>query len=184
MSEYPSAGPGSVAATRLQHAGLQVDVAFERLDAGRLSVRYAIENAGTAPMAIFDRGNVHAILTKQQSAGAVGQPRFRVDGGDLTLSHTALPLPDPAPTSPPTPVAARLAPGERLQGQFDADLTLADDPQRVRWCLGVAPFSEDDFMQARDGNGVDLWTASFAMAERQQQLCTPWFDLRLQRFES
>lgn len=178
-STVPS--PGTT--TQLRHHDLQIDVHFEVIGKERLQVQYSMHNQGATPMMVFDRGNVHAILAKQQSVGAVGQPSFRMDGRDLTLSHLAQPLPDPAPTSPPTPVAARLLQGERVQGQFLFDLTLVDDPRRVRWCLGVAAFNEDDFMQARDGNGVDLWTASFAMAERQQRLCTPWFDLQAGRFE-
>ena len=179
----PAPTVSSPTTTQLRQDGLQVDVRFELTGKEQLQVHYSVDNQGAMPMMVFDRGNVHAILTKQQSVGAVGQPLFRMQGRDLTLLHLARALPDPTPISPPTPVAARVPQGERLQGRFTFDLTLADAPQRVRWCLGVAAFNDNDFQQARDGNGVDLWTASFALADTQQQLCTPWFDLQAGRFE-
>jgi hypothetical protein len=142
----------------------------------RLSVRYRIENTGDTPLAVFDRGNAHAVLTKRQKAGAVGAPLMEQDGGDVTLSHVALPLPTPAPTVPPTPLAVKLDAGTSLDGAFDFNLSLADTPKRLRWCVGVASFTEDEFTASKQAGEVQVWSASFAVIESQRTLCTPWYD--------
>ncbi len=163
-------------------AGVKVDFDYSRAE-GLLQVRYRVENRSTATLAVFDRGDRHAVLTRQLVAGDVGSPLFSADeGGGVTLSHEALPLPIPAPTSPPTPLAARLAPGASLEGEFAFTLPASSDPQRLRWCLGVAPFNQDDYSAGETVGVVDLWRASFAVVNDQQRLCTPWFDLAGGRF--
>jgi hypothetical protein len=149
----------------------------------RLSVRYRIANTGDAPLAVFDRGNAHAVLTKRQTAGVVGAPLMKQDGGDVTLSHVALPLPKPAPTVPPTPLAAKVEVDASLDGTFDFNLSLADAPKRVRWCLGVAPFAEDEFTASKRGGEVQVWSASSAAVARQRTLCTQWYDVATRAFE-
>lgn len=165
-------------------SGAKLQATFDLDDAKqRLSVRYRIDNTGDVPLAVFDRGNAHAVLTKRQKAGAVAAPLFKQDGGDLTLSHVAMPLPTPAPTVPPTPLALKLDSGASLDGAFDFNLLLADAPKRVRWCLGVAPFAEDEFTASKQGGEPQVWSASFAVIESQRTLCTPWYDLTGGAFE-
>jgi hypothetical protein len=131
---------------------------------------------------VFDRGNAHLVLTKRLKPGAVAAPLFKQDGGDLTLSHVAMPLPTPTPTVPPTPLAAKVEAGAGLDGAFDFQLSLADGPKRVRWCLGIAPFTEGEFTASKAGESP-VWSASFAVIESQRRLCTPWYDLTDAAFE-
>ena len=148
-----------------------------------LRVRYRLDNTGADALAVFDRGDRHMVQTRQLAAGDVPSPFFAIDGaGGLTLSHEALPLPMPAPTSPPTPLAARLMPGAALEAVFSFALPTSVAAERVRWCVGVAPFNDADFREGETAAGVDLWRASFAVVDDQQRLCTPWFDLAGGRF--
>lgn len=143
-----------------------------------LKVQYQVDNTSGEPLAVFDRGDRHAVQTRQHAAGEVPSPFFAVDEeGGVTLSHEALPLPTPAPTSPPTPLAAKLAPGESVKGEFSFTLPASIAGDRLRWCVGVAPFNGSDFNSGEQVAGVDLWRASFAVVDTQQRLCTPWFDL-------
>lgn len=181
----PSKEGASPARTVVEGEGAKLEAAFDLDDAKqRLSLHYRIENTGDAPLAVFDRGNAHAVLTKRQKAGAVGAPLIKQDGGDVTLRHVAMPLPKPAPTVPPTPLAVKLDAGASLDGTFDFNLSLADAPKRVRWCVGVAPFTEDGFTASKQGGEVQVWSASFAVIESQQTLCTPWYDLAGGAFEA
>src|SRR5690606_35970551 len=103
----------------------------------------------------------------------------------LTLSHAAQALPDPAPTSPQTPLATKLGPGERLDASFDVDLSLSPaSVARVRWCLGVLPFEEAEFRPATSGGDVALWSAPFSVAEREQALRALWFGMAAGTFAS
>lgn len=148
-----------------------------------LRVRYRLDNTGVNALAVFDRGDRHMVQTRQLAAGDVPSPFFAIDEtGGLTLSHEALPLPVPAPTSSPTPLAARLMPGASLEAGFSFALPASIAAGRVRWCVGVAPFNGDDFSAGEVTAGVDLWRASFAVVDQQQRLCTPWFDLAGGRF--
>lgn len=151
---------------------------------GTVRVRYRVENAGAQAVAVFDRGHRHAVLIGRQQSGAVGEPTFVEDrAGEVTLRHIALPLPDPAPTSPPSPMAARIDPGASLEGEFAYAPPTDAEPRRVRWCLGVAPFDADLFDMPEDFAGVSVWRASFDVVDRQQQLCTPWYDVAAGAFE-
>jgi hypothetical protein len=156
--------------------GATLEVAFD--PAGqRLAVRYRISNTGDVPLAVFDRGDRHAVLTRKLVAGEVAAPRFEEGADGLTLSHAARALPSPAPTLPPVPLATKLAPGTSLDAAFAFDLSLAGEAARVRWCLGVARFDDATFEPDGSAGEVGLWTAPFEMAETQQLLCTPWFDM-------
>lgn len=185
-SAETAAMPASEAAsTTIDDAGVRLEVAFEPAASGPLRVRYRVHNTTGADIAVFDRGNRHAVLTGRQQGGAVGDPTFREeDDGDVTLRHVALPLAQPTPTVPPVPLAARLAAGDTLEGAFAFTAPTAAAPKRMRWCLGVAPFDESDFSVPEAIDGIEIWQAAFALSERQQTLCTPWFDLAAGTFAS
>ncbi len=123
-------------------------------------------------------------LTKKLIQGDVAAPTFSQEDADLTLSHRALPLAKPHPIIPPTPLASRVEPGATSQGEFEFSL-LTDVPvERVRWCLGVVPFANDFKALKPEPNKPEVWLGSLSHAERQQMLCTPWFDLATASFES
>jgi len=172
-----------VARTSVDGEGARLEVAFDP-DGDALAVRYRISNTGDVPLAVFDRGDRHAVLTKQLVAGEVPAPHFEDADGGLVLSHVARALPDPAPTLPPVPLASRLAAGAALDGAFAFDLSLGTSANRVRWCLGVAAFDEAQFEASESMGEVAVWTAPFAMAAAQQLLCTPWFDVAAGVFET
>lgn len=172
-----------VARTIIEGTGTRLEVAFDP-DGEALAVRYRISNTGQAPIAVFDRGDRHAVLTRRLVAGEVPAPHFENTDEGLVLSHVARPLPDPSPTLPPVPLASRLAPGEAHDGAFSFDLSLADAGGRVRWCLGVAPFDAPGFQASESAGDVPVWTAPFEMAADQERLCTPWFDMATGSFEA
>ena len=174
-----------VARTTVEGDGARLEVAFDP-DGSALAVRYRISNTGQAPLAVFDRGDRHAVLTKRLVAGEVPPPRFEAGADGLVLTHAARALPQPTPTVPPVPLAARLAAGDALDGAFAFDLLLAsgDAAGRVRWCLGVAPFDDGQFEASESAGEVAVWTAPFEMAQAQQMLCTPWFDVEAGTFEA
>ena len=172
-----------VARTSVEGKGARLEVAFDP-DGDALAVRYRISNTGPAPLAVFDRGDRHAVLTKTLVAGDVPAPRFEEADGGLVLSHAARALHIPSPTVPPVPLASRLAAGAALDGGFSFDLSLAGQAGRVRWCLGVAPFDAERFEASESVGDVAVWTAPFEMADAQQLLCTPWFDMAAGVFEA
>lgn len=177
MSQAPSA--------TIEGEGVRVEATFEAGADRPVSVRYRVHNTGDGDLAVFDRGNRHAVLTKRQQAGDVGQPAFREEGaGGLVLSHVAMPLPEPGPTLPPVPLAARLGPGQALEGQFSVSPLIDGPLRRVRWCLGVAPFDRERFSEPEQAGGVEVWWARFELADDQQVLCTPWFDVAKGAFEA
>lgn len=169
--------------TAVDGEGARLEVAFDP-DGDRLAVRYRISNTGDQPLAVFDRGDRHAVLTGKLDSGKVPAPRFEQGTGGLTLSHAARALPSPAPTVPPVPLATKLAPGASLDDAFEFDLSLAEAGSRVRWCLGVAPFDEAAFEVSESAGEVAVWTASFEVVDRQQLLCTGWFDPAAGAFEA
>ncbi len=181
-----SAMPAHVSATTTVPGSLaDMTATFDYSSAGQsVQVTYRVQNQGSEPLVVFDRGDRHAVLTRQLVAGAVPPPLFSVDGsGGLTLSHEALPLPHPTPTSPPTPLASRLAPGTTVDGRFSFTLPASVDATRIRWCVGIAPFNERDFSASENTAGVDLWRASFAVVDDQTRICTPWFDMARGAFD-
>lgn len=171
------------ARTEVSAAGVELQATFEPRDDGALHVRYRLRNAGDAPLAVFDRGDRHAVLTKRQAPGGIGVPLARDDAPErVTLLHAAHALPQPSPTVPPTPLAGRLDPGASDEAEFTFSHWLGDPPRQVRWCLGVAPFDAARMYQPETLDGRVTWQADFAYADDQQLLCTPWFDVAEKRF--
>ncbi len=172
--------------TTVEAAGGRLTASFAYTPrTGAVEVRYRFDNLGQAPLAVFDRGDRHAVLVGRQHGGAVGAPHFQEEvPGDVVLRHAARPLPEPSPTVPPTPLAARVEPGGSLTGEFAFAPPTEREPRRIRWCLGVAPFDTEAFAQPEEIDGVEVWRGGFDLAARQTLLCTPWFDVAAQRFEA
>jgi hypothetical protein len=160
-------------------------VAFD-VPEGRLvaDVRYVLRNTGRGPVIVFDRGTAHDVGTGRQAAGAVGVPRLEVSGEDVTLVHAAQPLPDPSPTSPPTPLGIELAPGASLAGRFQTMLPGPALPKRLRWCVAVMTMDEALLHAPQSTPDGQVWTVSFAAVERQERACTPWYDIAQRAFET
>jgi hypothetical protein len=169
--------------TLVQGQGARLEVRFDYPASRPLNVAYRFHNDGAVPLMVFDRGNRHAVMTRKQALGDVGAPVFSDQGGDVTLSHRALPLPRPTPILPPTPLAARVEPGATMTGEFEFSVPTAQAPRRLRWCLGVAPFAEDFREYKLEPRTREVWLASFAVVDRQQLLCTPWYDVAKAAFE-
>src|SRR5690554_3304309 len=145
--------------------------------ARRFELAYRFRNHGKATLALIDRGSRDAPgrLSPHQAPAADG----------LTLSIEALPLSDPAPTYPEAPLARLVAPGQTVEGvirlRVPATLPAAYDDsaqqrvpiQRVRFCLGYAPFSEDGFV----AQGNDWIPNEITIRQHQRQLCTSWHEL-------
>ncbi len=159
-------------------------VAFD-LPPGQLvvDVRYVVRNTGRSPLIVFDRGTAHDVGIGRQVLGGIGVPRQEVSGEDVTLLHAAMPLPQPSPTSPPTPLGIELAPGATLAGRFQVMLRGPSLPKRLRWCVGVMPMDDSLLNSPQETKDGRMWMASFASAERQQKLCTTWYDVAGGRFE-
>jgi hypothetical protein len=130
-------------------------------------VEYSVRNKSSAPLMVLDRGIA--------AAGKVTRtaPLTKIEGDALTLTHAAMPLPKPAPTVPRVPLATRIESHATHSATIDVELPF--EAKRVRYCIGVAPFSEDKFT-AMQGQ-ADVWRASFAVAESQTLLCSAWFDV-------
>ncbi|WP_394002036.1 hypothetical protein ACF3M1_15175 [Luteimonas sp. WGS1318] len=157
--------------------GIALDAVFE-LQGEALQVRYRLRNAGDDAVAVFDRGDRRAVLTKRQAAGAVGVPFLRDEAvGRVTLLHVAQALPTPSPTVPPTPLARRLDADAEIEGAFAFSQWLGAPPAQVRWCLGVAPFDPARLFAPETVDGIEVWQADFAFADVQVLICTPWFDM-------
>ena len=168
----------TTARTSVEGEGVRLEVAFDREDLpGQLSVRYRVSNTGTAPLAVFDRGDRQAVVAGQLALGSVPAPAFSSDGGDVELRHAGQPLPDPSPTLPPVPLAARVVPGDIVEGAFTFDPALTGDARRVRWCVGVAPFADTAFDGRETVGLVDTWRAMPEAIAAQVTLCTPWYGL-------
>ncbi|MGO1002649.1 hypothetical protein [Lysobacter sp. CA196] len=168
---------------KVQGRGVALEAEFAYAGSKRvLTVSYRLRNLGDAPLAVFDRGDRHAVATGRQKAGAIASPTLQIENGDASLSHAAGPLPRPAPISPPTPLAVRVAAGAETAGRFEFAIAGADAPKRLRWCLGVATFEDGDFTAPQSVGAVEIWRASFAVVERQQLVCTPWFDVAADAF--
>jgi len=186
----PAPEPASMADPENEPARVAVDgdtarleVAFDLGADDQLAVRYRVNNTGSAAIAVFDRGDRQAVMAKHLKTGDVPAPQFEQGGADLELRHAARALPSPSPTVPPTPLAARVAPGAIVEGAFPFDLTLAPGTRRVRWCLGVGPFDEAAFSEPQQFDEKEVWRASFAVVEGQQMLCTPWYTVATRTFE-
>lgn len=170
--------------TRVAGADAVLEVRFEYAEGAPLKVAYTLRNEGKTALMAFDRGNRHAVLTKQLVQGEVAAPTFSQEEGDLTLSHRALPLAKPHPIIPPTPLASRVEPGAALEGAFAFSIVSDMPVERVRWCLGVVPFAGDFKALKPEPNLPEVWLGSLNDADRQQPMCTPWFDLAGNAFEA
>ncbi len=171
-------------ATMVAGGDARLEVRFDYAASGPLKVSYRLRNEGKAPLMVFDRGNRHAVLTKKLVQGEIAAPTFTEENGDVTLSHRALPLPKPTPFIPPTPLATRIEPGAELAGEFEFAIPVAQAPKRLRWCLGVIPFAGDFKALKAEPNLPEVWLGSLNDAERQQLLCTPWYDVAKAAFEA
>ena len=169
---------------RVTGADAVLEVRFDYAESAPLKVAYTLRNEGKTPLMAFDRGNRHAVMTQKLVQGDVAAPTFSQEDGDLTIGHRALPLSKPHPIIPPTPLASRVEPGATLQGEFELSLITDVPVERVRWCLGVIPFANDFKALKPEPNKPEVWLGSLNDAERQQLLCTPWFDLPAGAFES
>ncbi|MDR6992206.1 hypothetical protein [Luteimonas sp. 3794] len=170
--------------TRIESDTLVLDVRFDARVGAPIQVQYRLANISPTPLAVFDRGDRHAVLTGRHATGDIGMPATRDEGGgDVTLSHAARPLPSPSPTLPPVPLAAKVTPGGVLEGAFTASPMTLDAPKRLRWCLGVSAFDAAYFRSPEQVRDVEVWHASFDEAGRQRIVCTPWFDLAAGTFE-
>lgn len=171
------------ASTLVQRDGVRLEASIEPEMPNAVRVRYRLRNTGQASLAVFDRGDRHAVLTGRQEAGAIGAPHvLQAAEGSVELRHLALPPPAgfTGPTVPATPLALQLAPGAVLAGEFSTTLPSSAPPRRVRWCLGVAPFDDTAFFAAEDVEAGRIWQAGAEAVAGQQLLCTPWFDLAAQ----
>jgi len=173
-----------IARATIEGEGVTVEVALSREGQG-LRVDYRIQNTGTVPLLVFDRGDRHAVLTRRQLSGAVGVPMMREEpGGRATLLHVARALPVPPPTVPPTPLARRVDPGTRVDGGFVFSGWLSARPRQVRWCVGIGAADEQRMFSPDATGEVQVWQADFGYADDQQVLCTPWFDMESGTFEA
>ncbi len=162
----------------------ELHAAFDYAPESRiLAVHYRLRNAGATALAVFDRGDQHAIGIGRQKDGDVGIPRQIEDGGDVQLIHAAAPLPEPEPTSPPTPVAIELAPGATLSGEFRFALKGLVVPKRLRWCVGMMHVGDAYMDSPHQTEHGRMWRASFAVVDKQTLLCTPWYDVATGHFD-
>jgi hypothetical protein len=164
--------------------GLELSAQFDYAPASRIvAVRYTLRNRGDTALAVFDRGDANSLAADLHPLGAVGIPRMRVDGEDVTLEHVVEPLPtDIDITSPPTPVAIELAPGASLDGRFEFVLEGTAMPKRLRMCIGAMRVG-DAYMEApMQTTAGKLWSASFAVVDKQQRVCTQWYDVARETF--
>ena len=152
-------------------AALDVRFDYDRMERS-LRIAYSVRNLSDAPLMVLDRG----VAVAGKRAGAA--PYSTIDGEALTLSHQALALPKPAPTVPRVALAARVERNATHAGE--ATGSVPDSMRRVRYCLGIAPFSADAFTASEAEAAV--WRASFGVASSQTLLCTPWFDVSEERF--
>ena len=182
-SEAPNA---ALATTTVQGAlSTTLSAAFDYAPASRIiEVRYTLRNGGDAPLAVFDRGDANAIAAGRHALGDVGVPSMQVDGDDVTLEHAVKPLPEGLDiTSPPTPVAIEVPPGASIEGRFEFALKGTIVPKRVRWCVGVMRVGDAYLGSPQDTNAGKLWSASLAVVDHQQRVCTPWYDVASAAFQ-
>jgi hypothetical protein len=182
--DVPNAAP---AKTAVQGAlGTELSAAFDYAAASRIiKVDYTLRNRGETALAVFDRGDANSLAAELHKLGDVGIPRMRVDGDDVTLEHLVLALPtDIDITSPPTPVAIEVPPGGSIDGRFEFALEGTVIPKRLRWCVGVMRVGDAYMESPLQTNAGKLWSASFAVVEKQQRVCTQWYSVENARFEA
>ncbi|MGJ4728721.1 hypothetical protein [Luteimonas sp. SDU101] len=169
--------------TRIQAGAIALEATLSMSEGDVVQVRYRLRNGGPDALAVFDRGDRHAVLAGRQVPGAIGAPTVEeLDDGAVVLRHVARPLPagPTGPTSPPTPLALRLAAGATLEGEFRFAVPASVSPARLRWCLGVAPFDPERFAAPEQTAAGEVWQALDIGGQR--ELCTLWFDRGQGRF--
>lgn len=146
-------------------------------DGRTLRIDYRLTNIGRYPLLVFDRGDALSVATNRQAPGSVGVPQARFEDGNLELRHVALPLREPSPTVPPSPLASQVLPGGEYGNHFTYVLPKAGSGQvrRVRYCQGAVgvPDPLPDSEQRPGG----VWSVPNTAAAHQGVLCSPWLDL-------
>lgn len=148
-----------------------------------LLVRYRLRNGSAdRALAVFDRGSYGDRAGAVYNPGPIGAPRLETQDGGITLLHA------PAPASAANPMdplghaglALELKAGGEHADQFVH--RFGDQaPQRVRWCVAVAPFEQKQFrIPTKTAHGT-IWAAGEAGVQT-QSLCTPWFDVGTGKF--
>src|SRR5690606_32587752 len=141
-------------------------------DGRTLHVAYKVSSIGRYALLVFDRGDALSVATNRQAPGSVGVPQVQFQEGDLVLRHVALPLREPTPTVPPSPLASRVLPGSEYDNHFAYVLPEAGSGQvrRVRYCQGAVgvPRPLPDSAQRSDG----AWSVPNAAAAHQGVLCS------------
>lgn len=174
MNDTPAASIGDVQ--------LDADLELTYLATGQANqarIRYRIDNAGAAPIAVVDTG---ASLASEPPT-----PSFRMaTNGDLTILY-ALDAPDPTILAGRRNIhAARVGPGEHYERSVSVKLLsvypdLSEpgngliQPVRLRFCQAYLPFGEDQFLPASKDGAV--WLTRPGMHEAQIMLCSAWIDL-------
>lgn len=182
-----SSEAAAVATSTTANASLALELSarFDYAPASRIvAVRYTLRNSGERALAVFDRGDANSLAAELHKLGAVGIPRMRVEGEDVTLEHIVQALPtDIDITSPPTPVALELAPGASVDSAFEFLLEGDVVPKRLRMCIGAMRVGEAYMQSPEQTPAGKLWSASFGVVEKQQRVCTQWYDVASARFE-
>jgi hypothetical protein len=183
-----SSQAADVATSTTMNASLAIELSagFDYAPASRIiKVHYTLRNRGETALAVFDRGDANSLAAELHKLGDVGIPGMRVDGEDVTLEHVVHALPtDIDITSPPTPVAIEVPPGAAIDGRFEFVLGGVVVPKRLRWCVGVMRVGDAYMESPLETKAGKLWSASFAVVEKQQRVCTQWYDVDNARFEA
>jgi hypothetical protein len=186
-SRMPSETANASAASDIVRGplGTELSAQFDYAAASRIvTVRYTLRNGGDAPLAVFDRGDANSLAADLHALGEVGLPSMSAEGDDITLEHVVKPLPqDIDITSPPTPVALEVPPGASIDGRFEFILEGTVVPKRLRWCVGVMRIGDAYMESPLETKAGKLWSASFGVVEKQQRVCTPWYNVASASFE-
>ncbi len=164
--------------------GLELSARFDYAPASRIvAVRYTLRNSGDTALAVFDRGDANSLAAELHKLGAVGIPRMRVEGEDVTLEYAVEALPtDIDITSPPTPVALELAPGASVDSAFEFLLQGDVAPKRLRLCVSAMRVGDAYMESPVKTPAGKLWSASFGVVEKQQRVCSQWYDVASSAF--
>ena len=170
--------------TANESLALELSARIDYAPASRIvSVRYTLRNRGETALAVFDRGDANSLAAELHKLGAVGIPRMRVDGEDVTLEYAVEALPtDIDITSPPTPVALELAPGASVDSHFQFLLEGDVVPKRLRLCVSAMHVGDAYMESPVKTPAGKLWSASFGVVDKQQRVCSRWYDVASSAF--
>ena len=167
----------------IEHEGIEVDATFVPGD-NVIHVTYAIKNASASPIVVFDRGDAHSVMIKRYALGEVPDlMTFEEKNGVAIFEHKAMSLPSPAPTSPPTPIGAKLDPGATLHGKFLIDRGLSGDISKIRWGINYVVYDAADYHRSAEEQGMTIVYGNFAQASKQKTVLSPVYDLTTHAFE-